>query len=176
MEFFSGIDPYRIVQAEENPYLAAGGSIYENLPFDEWLTYVHGAKPVLNVAIGYSCSIKENLLLMTGFRTDFNSRKNIEYEPYVNEIKIKGIDLDLYHFSGGLILTVLGQDLITGLQYTIGKSNNQAQFADLSDPVEWDPIEKKALQGTRQNTMTTLYNSISFYFGATFNFGGGDGK
>ena len=171
VEFFSGIDPYRMIQAEENPYLAMG-SIYENLPFDEWLTFVHGAKPLLNAAIGYSWSIKENLLLMTGFRTDFNYRKNIDYEPYVNEIKIKGIDLDVYHFTGGLILTVLGQDLITGLQYTVGRNRDQTQFANLSNPVEWDPIEKVALQGPRQNTMTILYNSISFYFGATFNFGG----
>jgi hypothetical protein len=164
-----------MVQANENPALAAG-AIFDELPFDEWLTFVHGAKPVINAAVGYRWGIKENLLLMTGFRTDFNYRKNLDYNPYVEGKKIKGLDLDIYHVTGGLILTIRGQNFITGLQYSVGRKRNQQQFANLSDPVEYNIEEGVALQGTRQNTMDTFYNSVSVYFGATFNFGGGNSK
>ena len=49
--------------------------------------------------------------------------------------------------------------------------NNVKQFVNLSDPVEFNPESKTALQGERLNTMQTELNSISIYFGATFNFG-----
>jgi len=173
VEFFSGIDPYRIVQAEENPYLSSG-YVYDNLPFNEWLTFVHGANPVLNAALGYSWSIRENLILMAGYRTDFNCRKDLDYEPYIDAKKIKNLDLDLHHLTSGLVFTIKGQDLITGLQYTVGRNREQAQFANLSDPVEYNTEIMAPLQGTPQNTMNTFYNSISLYFGATFNFGGGN--
>ena len=80
--------------------------------------------------------------------------------------------LDYYHLTGGISLKIRGQDLIAGLQYTIGREKNQTQFVNLSDPVEYNYIEKAPLQGTRQDNMTSLLNSLSLYFGATFNFGG----
>jgi hypothetical protein len=175
VEYFTGIDPYRIVQANENPYLAAG-SPSNNLPFDDWLTFVQGGKPILNAAVGYRWSLKENLLLMTGFRTDFNYRKDLEYGSFSDEKKIKGLDMDMYHVSGGLIVTILGQDFITGLQYSVGRLRNETQFTNLSDPVEFNEDGRGALQGTRQNTMKAFNNSISVYFGATFNFGLGKSK
>jgi hypothetical protein len=175
MEYFTGTDPYKIVQANENPSLAAG-TVNQDLPFDEWLTFVQGGKPILNAAVGYRWSLKENLLLMTGFRTDFNYRKNLDYGSYSKEKVIKGLDLDLYHISGGLILTILGQDFITGLQYSVGRLRNETQFTNLSDPVEFSDDGRGALQGTPQNTMSAFNNSVSVYFGATFNFGGGKSK
>ncbi len=100
----------------------------------------------------------------------------MNYNPYVEGKKIKGLDLDIYHVTGGLILTIMGQDLITGLQYSVGRQRNQKQFANLSDPVEYNIEEGAALQGSQQNTMNTIYNSLSVYFGATFNFGGGNSE
>ena len=171
-EYFGGIDPYKIVQANEDPDLAAG-SIFGDVSVNEWLTFVGGAKPVLNAAVGYRWTIKENLLLMAGFRTDFNYRKNLDLNPYDQNKKLKGLDLDIYHITGGLSWRIKGQDLITGLQYTVGRKKNQKQFINLSDPVEFNTTESAPLQGTRKNNMNTILNSLSLYFGATFNFGGG---
>lgn len=64
-----------------------------------------------------------------------------------------------------------GQDLMAGLQYTLGYQDNVEQFINLNDPSEYNPVNKTAVQGERQNTMKTVLNSISIYFGATFNFG-----
>ena len=170
VEYFAGIDPYRIVQANENPNLASG-SAFEDINFNEWLTFVSGEKPILNAAVGYRWSLKEDLLLMAGFRTDFNYRKNFDYDPYAQYKLMKRLNLDMYHLTGGLSWRIKGQDLMTGLQYTVGREKNQEQFINLSNPVEFNTTEIGPLQGTRQNTMDILFNSLSIYFGATFNFG-----
>ena len=173
VEYFGGLDPYPVVQANENIDLAAG-SVFKELDYNEWLTFIGGAKPVLNAAVGYRWHIKEQLMLLTGFRTDFNYRKDLDYKPYTENKIIKGLDLDNYHITGGLSWRIKGQDIMTGFQYTIGREKNQKQIVNLSDPVEFNTTEMAPLQGTRQNSMNTFFNSISFYFGATFNFGGGN--
>ena len=169
-EYFAGIDPYKIVEAEESPDIAFGAG-FSDLVYTDWLTYVSGARPVFNFAVGYSWVLKKDLQLMTGFRTDFNYQKNFDYEELTGYNKIDNINLDLYYITCGLSWNVLGQDIITGLQYSLGRSGNQQQIANLADPVEYSPIEHLPLQGDRSNDMISVYNSISLYFGASFNFG-----
>jgi hypothetical protein len=169
VEYFSEIDPHRLAQANESKNVVTG-SVLQVIENNEWLTFVSGAKPILNAALGYQWDMKENLVMMAGFRTDFNYRKDIKYNPFVENKKVRGLDLDLYHFTTGLSWKIKGQDLITGFQYTLGREKNQEQFANLSDPVEFNTVELAPLQGTRQNIMDTFINSISIYFGATFNF------
>ena len=168
MEYFSGIDPYRIVEADESPLMNSGS--YNTLASD-WLTFASGAKPIFNVAAGYSWTLSEKLLLKTGFRTDFNYQKNLDYGQMADYSKIQKANLDRYYITCGLSWKFLGQDIITGIQYSIGRSADQKQIVNLSDPVEYNPEENKALQGTRTNTMTTLYNSIIIYLGFSVNFG-----
>lgn len=170
LEYFNSLDPYRIVEANENPSLTSGTE-FESIEFNEWLTFVSGAEPVLNLALGYKAQLREDLVLMTGFRTDFNYKKDLGYSDYLTSGEIKGLDVDLYHLTGGLTLTILGQDLIAGLQYTIGRDLSQKQLINLSNPIEYNRREGAALQGDRSNSMRIFVNSVSLYFGATFNFG-----
>jgi hypothetical protein len=171
VEYFAGIDPYRMAEGEENFNISDAGSELDNF-YDDWLTFVWGAKSVFNAGFGYKWIVKDNLLIMTGFRTDFNYRKDYNYLPLEQKRTLKGFQFDRYHLTGGVSSKVLGQDVMAGLQYTLGQQNNVKQFINLSDPVEYDPENRTALQGERQNSMTTVLNSISLYFGATFNFGG----
>jgi hypothetical protein len=168
MEYFSGIDPYRIVEADESPLMNSGsdGNLYS-----EWLTFASGAKPIFNVAAGYSWTLSEKLLLKTGFRTDFNYQKHLDYGEMNNYSKIEKVNLDRYYITCGLSWKIFGQDIITGLQYSIGRSADQKQIVNLSDPVEYNPVEHKALQGTRTSTMTTLNNWYIIYLGFSLNFG-----
>lgn len=170
VEFFSKTEPYRMVEAEESEDF---GLDFENdeIIYSEWLTFVSGARPVFNVALGYSWTLQKGLLLKGGFRTDFNSRKNLDFEEYTGYDKIQSINVDLYHITCGLSWNILGQDIITGFQYSIGRNKNQQQIANLSDPLEYNPVENMALQGIRSNNLNSMYNSISIYFGASFNFG-----
>lgn len=169
VEYFAGLDPYRITKAEESNNIAPG-ILFEEMAGDEWLTFVEGAKPVFNVALGYRWRIKKDLMLLSGFRTDFSYKKNFDYDPFTAGKTVKLLDVDKYHVTSGLALRVFGHDLITGVQYTFGFEKNQKQLANLSDPVEFNYDENKALQGIRLNTMNTFLNSLSLYFGATINF------
>jgi hypothetical protein len=168
MEYFSGIDPYRIVEADESPLMNSGS---DSKLFSEWLTFVSGAKPIFNVAVGYSWTLSEKLLLKTGFRTDFNYQKNLDYGEMTYYSKVQKINLDKYYITCGLSWKFFGQDIITGLQYSIGRSGDQEQIVNLSDPVEYNFTEQKALQGTRTNDMTILYNSVIVYLGFSLNVG-----
>jgi hypothetical protein len=133
---------------------------------------VSGAKPVLNGAIGFIWLIKEDLKLMTGFRTDFNYVKDFNYSPFVETSVLRGLYANYYHISGGLSYTLKGIDLITGLQYTIASEANKKQLVNVSDPVEFNYTEMAPLQGDRQNNMSMFVNAVSLYLGASFNFGG----
>jgi hypothetical protein len=169
-EYFFRIDPYRMVESEESTgigpeYLA------EKMMYSEWLTFVSGAKPVFNFAFGSSWLLKKDLLLMYGFRTDFNYKKNLDYGPYTGYNTMQSLDVDRYNITCGLSWNVLGQDIITGIQYTLGHNKNQQQLANLSDPIEYNPADNTALQGIQKTDMVGWINSISIYFGASINFG-----
>ncbi|MCU0370437.1 MAG: hypothetical protein MUC31_03390, partial [Bacteroidales bacterium] len=103
----------------------------------------------------------------------FNYRKNLDYGEFSNYNKLKTINVNLYHITCGLSWNILGQDLITGFEYTIGRNKNMQQQANLSDPVEYDPDTKLALQGDLTYDMVPFVNSISLYLGASLNFGAG---
>lgn len=166
-EFCSQIDPYRMVEAKESTIPAGSGN--EISP--DWLTYSNGAKPVFNAAIGYSTKLKKDLFLMAGFRTDFNYVKDMDLGDFGNYKTVQNLNLDLYHLSCGLLWNILGQEIITGLQYSFGNNRNQQQLVNLSDPVEYNTEENLPLQGTRKNNMSSSINSIIVYIGASFNFG-----
>jgi hypothetical protein len=165
-EFFGWIDPYNIVSAQVNPSIAP----FESPSNPDWLTFAHAAKPIMNLAIGYRQQIAENLLLMGGFKTDLNYRKGVDYKSYSHINKIKALELNIFHVSAGFRLNIKNHELITGLNYAFGVEHGRTQFANYADPVEYNTIEGKALQGTRQNNMRVRYNSISLYLGANLSF------
>jgi hypothetical protein len=171
VEYFSSVASYRMVEVDENTNLAAG-SILENEDFSEWLTFVDGANPIFNVAVGYRSYLKNNLKLLAGFKTDFNYKKKKETSPKNPDKSIKSNNVDFYHLTSGLSLRIKGQDITAGLQYTLGLNNNTKQLVNLSHPVEFNFDELRALQGTRTNTVKTIYNSFTLLLAASFNFGG----
>jgi hypothetical protein len=171
VEYFAGIKPYKLVTAQESPDIGPD-FLQGKVAYNEWLTYVTGARPVFNLAIGSSWTLKKGLLLMGGFRSDFNCRKNLDFGQYSDYNRVESFNVDLYHFTCGLSWNILGQDIITGIEYTLGHSKDMQQLANLSDPVEYIPEEHLALQGIPQDIMVPWFNGISLYFGASFNFGG----
>jgi hypothetical protein len=171
VEYFSGIDAYRMVETNESSNLGSG-SILESVDFSDWLTYTDGANPIFNAAIGYRSYLKNNLKLLAGFKTDFNYKKKKETSPSNPDKSIKSNNVDFYHLTSGLSLRIRGQDITAGLQYTLGLNNGTKQLVNLSHPLEFNFEEMKALQGTRTNTVKTVYNSFTLLLAASFNFGG----
>lgn len=170
VEYFTGLDPYRKVEVDESESIA-DGTIFRLEDYTEWLTFIDGSKPVANLAVGYRWILRKSFMVLAGFRTDFNYKKKFDFSPFTQDKTFKSFDLDQYHFTGGMTVTILGQDLIAGLQYTFGNEKDQLQFANLSDPVEYNPRDMTALQGTRQNTMKSVRNSLSLYLGININLG-----
>jgi hypothetical protein len=170
LEYFFKIDPYRMVEAEENQDIGPD-YLSDEVIYSEWLTFVTGARPVFNFALGSSFTLKKDLLMMMGFRTDFTNVKNLDYKEFTGYNTTQSLSIDRYNITAGLSWTILGQDIITGIQYTLGHTKDQQQMANLSDPVEYNAAENEALQGIRTNEMKSWFNSISLYFGASFNFG-----
>jgi len=171
LEYFGRIDAYRMVEADESPEIGIFNGT-EKVSIDEWLTYVSGNRPLLNAAFGYSWTLTKDLLLMGGVRTDFSYKKNNDYGEFADYNKTRTIDVNLYHLTCGLSANVFGQDIITGIQYSVGHTRNKQQIANLSEPVEYLPDLGLALQGVPRNDATSWFNSISLYFGASFNWGG----
>jgi hypothetical protein len=169
MEYFSGIDPYRMVEADESQFLSQGN---ESAVYSDWLTYASGARPIFNVALGFSSALNEKLQIKVGFRTDFNYQKNLNFDEYSDDSRIQKTNLDLYYLTCGLSWRFLGQDIITGIQYATGRSLGQKQIVNLSDPVEYNFTEQRPLQGTRTNDVTSSLNSVILYIGLSLNFGG----
>jgi hypothetical protein len=174
-EYFAGVDGYRMVEADEELNLGEG-SILEGEDFSEWLTFTDGANPVFNVAIGYRSYLKNNLMLLSGFKTDFNYKIKEETSISSPNKSIKSINVDYYHFTTGLTLHIKGQEITAGFKYSLGLSNNTKQLVNLSDPVEFNFDEYKALQGTRTYTVKSVNNSITLLLAAAFNFGGSPKK
>jgi hypothetical protein len=164
-----------MVQVDEETNLGEG-TILENEDFTEWLTFVDGANPIFNAAIGYRSYLKNNLKLLAGFKTDFNYKKKKETSPTNPDKSIKSNNVDFYHLTSGLSLRIKGQDITAGLQYTLGINNNNKQMVNLSNPVEFNFEEYRALQGTRTNTVKSVYNSFTLLLAASFNFGGNQKK
>ena len=169
LEYFSSIKPYTIVSTPVNPSITTE-KIFNSMSNKEWLSFAHAARPVFNVAIGYRQKIAENLLLLTGFKTDLNYRRGADYQSYEDFNRMQALEINLYYVSVGLRLNIRGNELITGLNYGFGNDQGRTQLINLSDPVEYNHEEGKALMGTRQNNMDVIYNSISLYFGANLKF------
>lgn len=174
-EYFSRIRPYKFVTAQENSNSTIP-SVYEGLMPKDWLSYVSGAKPILNIALGYKWELNQDLLLLTGFKTDFSYMNNFDFEDFEEYNNLAVFDHNVYHFSGGLLYRFLGHRFFTGIQYSTGSRKGMEQLVNLSDPVEWNEIEQAALQGVRNNNMNYYYNGISLFLGVTFNFGNNSGK
>lgn len=169
-EYYFGIKPYKFVTANENPNSTIP-SIYDDLNPKDWLSYASGAKPILNIALGYKWELNEDLLLLSGFKTDFSYLNDYNFGDYEEYNNLAEFNFNVYHFSGGLLYKFLGHTLFTGIQYSYGEKKNMTQLVNMSDPVEYNEIDQTALQGVRENNMKYVYNGVSLFFGVTFNFG-----
>lgn len=170
IEYFNEITPYKLVKANENPNITTQEN-YEKLETKDWLSYAYGAESVVNVALGYRWDVSEDILILTGFRTDFNYVKNLDYGDLTNYNRLQDFNYNVYHITGGGQLTILKLNIIAGMQYSYGNNKKQLQLINISDPVEYNAIENAPLQGTRDNTMSLNYHKISLFLGGTFNLG-----
>jgi hypothetical protein len=169
-EHFFGIEPYKFISARENPNITIP-AIYQDLTPKDWLSYVTGADPVTNIAVGYKRQFTEQLILLTGFKTDFSYLKDYNYGSLKEYHRLLTFDVDVIHLSTGLLAQIRGNSIFAGIQYSRGTDKEMKQLVNLSDPVEYNESEEAALQGDRLNNMSFSYNGLSLLLGLTLRFG-----
>ena len=171
VEFFSGIKPYKIVNAPINDKITSE-IIYNDMENKDWLSFVSAARPVINFAIGYRWQIRDQLMFLSGFRTDFNSQHNADYKEFSDYNKIKCADLDIYHYTGGFQFTLFKKYLlVAGGEISFGYENNLEQIANFDNPVEYNSDTGQVLQGSLEDDMNIFFFGFNIYISTTFRFG-----
>ncbi len=171
MEYFHGIKPYKLVSAPIKEDITSN-IIYDQLENKDWLSVADVAKPVINFAIGYRWELREDLMFLSGFRTDFNNINGASYGDLDSFNKINTTDINIYHYTGGVQFYLLKKYLlVAGGEISFGYKKNQEQLANFTDPVEYDPEHHYVLQGPIKNIMDVYYFGFNVYLSANFKFG-----
>lgn len=169
LEFFAPINEYKMVDAEINPDIT-NEYVYDTLSNKDWTSYVYGANLVINLALGYSWKLSDDLIFMNALRTDFSAVNNVNLGKYEDYNRLKTTFYNIYHYSGGVEFSVNKNRLVAGADIAFGYQKNLQQIANFSDPVEYEESTGRALQGPLENEMNMYYLGISVYIGATLNF------
>jgi len=168
-EYFARIKEYKMVDAQIRSDITTP-ELQEVFGDIDWLSFTYAAKPLVNIAIGYSWTIRKDLTFLNAIRTDFSSVSNDKIEGSSDLNYIKTTDYNIYHYSAGVKFSLKKQRFIAGGDFAFGYRLNNKQIANFSDPVEYDPVSGRALQGPLTNTMDMYYFGFSIYVGATLNF------
>lgn len=169
MEYFNGINPYKMINAEIDPNITSP-SVYESLPNKDYLTYAYKADPVFNFVIGYSWRLSDKFKFVNAIRTDFASISNIGAEDLDGYNYMKVENFNIYHYSAGINFYFKKNNVTAGGQFSYGAKNNIPQTVNFNDPEMYNSETKNALLGPIQNNAYLRYYGISFYISATLNF------
>ncbi len=168
-EFFGGLKGYKMVDAEVNPDITSN-TVYDTLSNKDWTSFVYAANPVINISVGYSWTLKNDLVFLNALRTDFSAVNNLKLDNYENYNSIKTTSYNIYHYSGGVEFSFKNNRFIAGADLAFGYQKNLRQIANFSDPEEYNESSGRALQGSIENNMDMYYFGFSIYLGATLNF------
>ena len=169
MEYFGKLKMYKAVKAQMNPNITSP-EIYDTLSNKDWTSFTFGANSVLNIAVGYSWTLSNDLIFLNAIRTDFSAVNKLD----INEVNrfnvIKTTTYNIYHYSGGVEFTLKRNRFITGADLAFGFKKNLRQMANFTDPVEYNEDTGRVLQGPQMNNMDMFFFGINIYLGATLNF------
>jgi len=164
MEYFHKIDPYAII---ESSYQARWLPAYlsNELSNNDFLSYSSEAAAITNFAVGFKQIISPSFYMLAGFRTDFTSSVAGNEVFIGNTFAVNQIQIDKYHITLGPVWKFLRYNIVTGLQYTIGRNNNAYQIINYSDPVEYNASTDQSLVGIGKTNAAAAVNELSMFFG-----------
>jgi hypothetical protein len=168
-EYFARIRGYKMVDAQIDSNITTP-PVYQYVDNDDWLSFAYGSNPFLNVAIGYSWKLKQNLVFLNAFRTDFSAVNNLDLGDYQGYNIINTTTYNIYHYSAGLKFSIKNNNFQAGGDVAFGFRQNERQISNFANPLEFDPVDQRSLQGPLENTMNSHYFGFSIYIGATLNF------
>ena len=167
LEYFNKIDPYPIFKTTTDDQVELPLYLSKYLGVNAFLPYYHEAKSVTNAAVGLKQFITPTLFIFGGFRTDF-SAGTIDNTRYVGDkFKVSQIHMNKYHFTIGTVLNIRRSEVVTGIQYSFGRSKNLENIINFAQPVEYIPSSEQALEGMKANNMNVNLNELSLFLGIT---------
>jgi len=166
LEYFHQIDSYALFESDY-----ASGEAPE--PWPGWvgsirlMSYSNSARAVTNFGLGFKQYISPSIQMMGGFRTDFTSGDGDNIRFNQNAFKINQVHFNKYHITVGPELKLRKVRMVTGVQYSFGRNEDILQLVNYSDPMEYNPVSEKSLEGVRQSNSNVAINEISLFLGLT---------
>lgn len=164
MEYFHKIDPYAMAKSS---YQASWLPSYisNELSNNDFLSYSYEAAAITNFAMGFKQIISPSFYMLAGFRTDFSSGIAGNEVFISNMFTVNQIHIDKYHITLGPVWKFLRYNIVTGLQYTMGRNNNTYQIVNYSNPVEYNTSTDQSLVGIGKTNAEAALDEISLFFG-----------
>jgi hypothetical protein len=167
VEFFNKIDPYNVIQGEDL------GTIINTASSDvseaEFLSLSFGQRSIVNFAISYEKILNEKFTVLTGFRTNFSTTRNVDYSGIQQLNHIEDISVDFYHLTFGSTFTFLRNEFIGGFDLGMSFQNNQPNIINYSNPLV---INENGipLVGNNQNNTSITDVMLGLVLGYSFSF------
>jgi hypothetical protein len=123
-EYFFRIADYHLLEPASEPFIYPPSlAESENIKFvtDKFLHVENAAKPVFNIAIGFSREVYKKLSLMMGASTDFTSYDATDES---NELLHGFGGSDIYHFSSGVSYGRKKSEVSLGFSYAMSPARH----------------------------------------------------
>jgi hypothetical protein len=155
VEFFNEIEPYNVIQGENLGTIinTANPEISEK----EFLSLSFGQRKIVNFAVSYERILNEKFTILTGFRTNFSTTKNVDFSGIESLNHIEDISVDFYHLTFGSTFTLLRNEFIGGFDLGLSFQNNQPNIINYSDPLV---INNKGVPLVGDNQYNTSISDI----------------
>jgi hypothetical protein len=164
MEYFHKIDSYAIIDPK-NQTLNIPEYLEPFIGAEDVMSYHFKADAVTNAAVGFKQYFSPKFFVLGGFRTDFTAGSTDDIRFLGEKFKINQIHVDKYHITVGPVLRIKRFDVVTGIQYTLGRNADINQVINYSRPVEYNPATRQALEGARDNSAKARIDEIAIFFG-----------
>ena len=167
-EYFFRLKSYDYIEANSEP--GEDGYNYTPQEPDEWLSFSAAHKPVLNAGVAFKTVISSRMVYSGGFRTDFNYLDPSDEAEFPYNNRNTFYLFDVYHLNSGVNFTFKRGSITLGMQFSHGRTNDQEQIFNLTEPVEYISDNQMPLTGLTTNQVQVRYWDLSVYFGFVFDF------
>lgn len=161
-EYFNKVNTYSIIQPRNEAFIRPDTSTIRAFSASE-ISFKDAGKSLLNVSIGFSFPLKNEVKGFLSARTDFSyaGRDLIQNN---NGFNASSANYDLYHVQGGANIKKRKFNLKAGVLLSYGTNRSHEQLVNFDNP-----SESNFLEGTKQNVRATRF-SAGFMLAYVHNF------
>lgn len=167
VEYFREIKPYKVIIGENRGTLI--NSSNQIINEEEFLSLTFAQRDILNFAFSYEQYITESFTILTGFRTNFSTSRDINYTGAFRYNHIEDITINYYHLTGGGTFTLLNNKFILGIDLGFNYEKQQENIVNYTIPLVVNN-EGIPLRGNIENNATLSNTMLGIVLGYSFQF------